>query len=154
MLGVLTMFAARLGPFYPANHSPSKIETKKNRENLQVPAGVVLCLEPMRVLEQVHRNAVVMWATPIENGSLPQGGHGLTNTQIQNRLKRVFKLTVAFSTPIENRHKNSTSFCVLVLWTLRRRVLVKQPLLDIRSTDNTSWNLQVFLVFIRFDFVQ
>ena len=42
MLGVLTMFAARLGPFYPANHSPSKIETKKNRENLQVPAGVVL----------------------------------------------------------------------------------------------------------------
>ena len=148
------MFVARLGPFYPANHSPSKIETKKNRENLQVPAGVVLCLEPMRVLEQVHRNAVVMWATPIENGSLPQGGHGLTNTQIQNRLKRVFKLTVAFSTPIENRHKNSTSFCVLVLWTLRRRVLVKQPLLDIRSTDNTSWNLQVFLVFIRFDFVQ
>ena len=147
MLGVLTMFAARLGPFYPANHSPSKIETKKNRENLQVPAGVVLCLEPMRVLEQVHRNAVVMWATPIENGSLPQGGHGLTNTQIQNRLKRVFKLTVAFSTPIENRHKNSTSFCVLVLWTLRRRVLVKQPLLDIRSTDNTSWILQVFPVF-------
>ena len=105
------------GPFYPANHSPSKIETKKNRENLQVPAGVVLCnlcLEPMRVLEQVHRNAVVMWATPIENGSLPQGGHGLTNTQIQNRLKRVFKLTVAFSTPIENQHKNSTSFCVCV----------------------------------------
>ena len=133
MLGVLMMFAARLGPFYPANHSPREIETKKNRENLQVPAGVVLCLEPMRVLEQVHRNAVVMWATPIENGSLPQGGHGLTNTQIQNRLKRVFKLTVAFSTPTENRHKNSTSFCVLVSWTLRRRVLVKQPLLDIRS---------------------
>ena len=119
MLGVLTMFAARLGSFYPANHSPSKIETKKNRENLQVPAGVVLCLEPMRVLDQVHRNAVVMWATPIENGSLPQGGHGLTNTQIRNRLKRVFKLTVAFGTPIENRYKSSTSFCVLVLWTLR-----------------------------------
>ena len=150
MLGVLTMFAARLGPFYPANHSPREIETKKNRENLQVPAGVVLCLEPMRVLEQVHRNAVVMWATPIENGSLPQGGHGLTNTQIQNRLKQVFKLTVAFSTPTENRHKNSTSFCVLVLWTLRRRVLVKQPLLDIRSS--AGWNLQVFPVFFRFDF--
>ena len=91
MLGVLTMFTARLGSFYPANHSPSEIETNKNRENLQVPAGVVLCLEPMRVLEQVHQNAVVMWATPSENGSLPQGGHGLTNTQIQNRLKRVFK---------------------------------------------------------------
>ena len=45
MLGVLTMFAARLGPFYPANHSPREIETKKNRENLQVPAGAVLCLE-------------------------------------------------------------------------------------------------------------
>ena len=56
MLGVLTMFAARFGSFYPANHSPSKIETEKNKENLQVPAGVVLCLERMRVLEldQVH----------------------------------------------------------------------------------------------------
>ena len=142
----------------PQTTHRAKSKRKKNRGNLQVPAGVVLCLEPMRVLEQVHRNAVVMWATPIENGSLPQGGHGLTNTQIQNRLKRVFKLTVAFSTPIENRHKNSTSFCVLVLWTLRRRVLVKQPLLDIRSTESkfssTDWNLQVFPVFLRFDFAR
>ena len=65
MLGVLTLFAARLGPYYPANHSPSKIETKTNRENLQVTAGVVLCLEPMRVLEQVHRNAVNMLSREI-----------------------------------------------------------------------------------------
>ena len=92
------------GAFLPRKSLTEQNRNEKNRENLQVPAGVVLCLEPMRVLEQVHRNAVVMWATPIENGSLPQGGHGLTNTQIQNRLKRVFKLTVAFSTPIENRH--------------------------------------------------
>ena len=50
MLAGLTMFAARFGSFYPANHSPRKIETKKNKENLQAPAVVLFMMGKLSLL--------------------------------------------------------------------------------------------------------
>ena len=65
---------------------------------------LVLCLD-MGKLKQIHRNAIVMWASPVKNGLQPQGGHGLTNTQILGKLKRVFNVKVTFCTPLEYRCK-------------------------------------------------
>ena len=92
------MFAACFESCYRANYSPFQILLGKIRENLQVPAGVMLCLGLMRALDQVHRNVIIMWAMQTENGSLPQGEHGLTDTQIRNQLKRVFKISIAYGT--------------------------------------------------------
>ena len=107
MLAASAMFAVCFESCYPANYSPFKIFLGKNKENLQVPAGVVLSLELMRALDQVHRNAIIMCATLIENSSLPQGGHGLTNTQIRNRLKRAFKI----SPTVQNNSEGGEGDC-------------------------------------------
>ena len=92
------MFPACFETCYRANYSPFKIFLGKIRGNLQVPAGVMLCLGMIRTLDQVHRNVIIMWAMPIENGSLPQGEHGLTDTQIRNQLKIVFTISIAYGT--------------------------------------------------------
>ena len=98
MPATLAVFAACFESYYLANYSPLKIFLGKNKENLQVPAGVMLSLELMQALDQVHRNAIIMtmWVTPIENGSLAQGRHGFTNTQIRNRMNIFFKISVAY----------------------------------------------------------
>ena len=75
MLAASAMFAACLESCYRANYSPFKIVIEKIRKTLQVPAGVTLCVGLIWALDQAQRTVVIMWAMPVENGSLPPGGH-------------------------------------------------------------------------------
>ena len=56
------------------------------------------CCWGMGRLTQVHRNAVVMWATPINNDKLSQGGLGLRASAIKRRLYKVFNCTTTLHT--------------------------------------------------------
>ena len=77
MLAASAMFAACFESCYRANYSPFKIVIEKIRKTLQVPAGVMLCVGRIWALnlDQAQRTVVIMWAMPVENGSLPPGGH-------------------------------------------------------------------------------
>ena len=44
-------------------------------------------------LDQRHRNATVMWATPVNNGKLSYGGLGMSASTIKRRLYKVFVTT-------------------------------------------------------------
>ena len=84
-------------------HTPSPSNrvnnvAKKNVPTLQVPERLVV----VRMLDQLYRNAIVMWSTSVDNGLLPQGGLGLTVTQIKRKLWRCFRVEVPFSTPQAN----------------------------------------------------
>ena len=56
-----------------------------------------LVLFRMGKLTQGQRNAVVMWCTPIENGTLPQVGLGLIVAKARSKLKFLFKVDVTFN---------------------------------------------------------
>ena len=45
---------------------------------------------PLGMLDQLHRNAIVMWATPKKNGLQPHGGLGLTNKTDPKQTLQVF----------------------------------------------------------------
>ncbi len=53
----------------------------------------IVILRIMVRLTQEHRNAIVIWATPVKSGGL-----GLSASEIQRRLKRVFKLCTTIDT--------------------------------------------------------